>query len=122
MIVTILCVLAFVVLSVLLEKYIREEGEGYLRITYLLLVFLLIPLAIISYVKTTEELGYQKIQYERQQLIEEYESGNQFSYDDIIAFDKDLRDYKFWGKNPFVNWFYNQRIVDDVDYILYDIE
>ena len=122
MIVTILCVLAFVVLSVLLEKYIREEGEGYLRITYLFLVFLLIPLAIISYVKTTEELGYQKIQYERQQLIEEYESGNQFSYDDIIAFDKDLRDYKFWGKNPFVNWFYNQRIVDDVDYILYDIE
>ena len=122
MIVTILCVLAFVVLSVLLEMFVRGWRVAEARMFYFFLVFLLLPLVLIAYVKTTEELGYQKMQYERQQLIEEYESGNQFAYDDIIAFDKDLRDYKFWGKNPFVNWFYNQRIVDDVDYILYDIE
>ena len=120
MIITILCLLVFVILTVLLEIYAYKNDEPAIRLFYVVLAFLLIPLGVIAYVKTTEELVYEKTQFERQQLIEEYENGNQFAYDDIIAFDKDLKDYKFWGSNPLVNWFYNQSIVEDVDYILYE--
>ncbi len=120
MIITILCLLLSVVLTVLLEVSVYKNDDPFIRIFYGLLVFLLMPLGVITYVETTEELAYEKAQFERQQLIEEYENGNQFAYDDIIAFDKDLKDYKFWGSNPLVNWFYNQSIVEDVDYILYE--
>lgn len=120
MIITILCLLLFVALTISVEVYAYNNDEPFVRVFYFLLAFLLIPLLIIGLVKTTEKLEYQKKQFERQQLIEEYENGNQFAYDDIIAFDKDLKDYKFWGRNPLVNWFYNQSIVEDVDYILYE--
>ena len=120
MIITILCLLLFVVSTILLEVFIHNYNEPPFRLFHVVLAFLLIPLGIVAYVKTTEKLEYEKTQFERQQLIEEYENGNQFAYDDIIAFDKDLKDYKFWGSNPLVNWFYNQSIVEDVDYILYE--
>lgn len=122
MITTIICLLAFVISVILVEFLVRKYDEAIVRISYMFTWIFLIPLIIIANVKMTERLQFEKQNYERQQLIEEYENGNQFAYDDIIAFDKDLKDYKFWGQNPLTNWFYNQSIVNDLDYILYDGE
>lgn len=67
-----------------------------------------------------EDIVYEQTQYEREQLIVQYEEGNQYAYDQIIKFDKDLYEIKYWGKTFWFSWLYNQRIVNEVDYIFYE--
>lgn len=80
----------------------------------------LVTLVQISVVQIPKDVDYKRTQYERTQLIEQYEQGNQYAYDSIIEFDKRLLSIKKWANNPFTNWFYNQRIANDVDFISYD--
>lgn len=42
--------------------------------------------------------------------------GNEHLYNDIIEFNNDLRSVKYYCNNPWVNWFYNDKIAT-LDYI-----
>ena len=92
--------------------------EGILGI--LSFIATVVILVSILTVQTHKDLNYEQFQYERTQLIEQYEQGNQYAYDSIIEFDKQLLSIKKWANNPFTNWFYNQRIANEVDFILYE--
>ena len=83
-------------------------------------IAIVVILVLILTVQTHKDLNYEQFQYERTQLIEQYEQGNQYAYDSIIEFDKQLLSIKKWANNPFTNWFYNQRIANEVDFILYE--
>lgn len=41
-------------------------------------------------------------------------------YNDIIDFNNRVRKTKAWGNNPWVSWFYNQKIADNVNFITLD--
>lgn len=45
--------------------------------------------------------------------------GNELLYDDIIAFNNDLRKIKCWSNNPWTSWFWNDKIAQ-LDYIEYE--
>lgn len=92
--------------------------EGILGI--LSFIAIVVILVLILTVQTHKDLDYEQFQYERTQLIEQYEQENQYAYDSIIEFDKQLLSIKKWANNPFTNWFYNQRIANEVDFILYE--
>lgn len=87
---------------------------------FLSLITLITTITQILIVQIPRNLDYELTQYERTQLIEQYEQGNQYAYDSIIEFDKQLLSIKKWANNPFTNWFYNQRIANEVDFILYE--
>jgi len=87
---------------------------------FLSLITLIAIITQILIVQIPRSVNYEITQYERTQLIEQYEQGNQYAYDSIIEFDKQLLSIKKWANNPFTNWFYNQRIANEVDFILYE--
>jgi len=93
-------------------------------LSYLFAIFSLIAIlscyTLILIVQIPRSVNYEITQYERTQLIAEYEKGNEYAYDSIIEFDKQLLSIKKWANNPFTSWFYNQRIANEVDFILYE--
>jgi hypothetical protein len=48
--------------------------------------------------------------------MEENITGNEMLYNDIVAFNNELRNVKKWANNPWTNWFNNQDIAS-IDYI-----
>ena len=87
---------------------------------FLSLITLIATITQILIVQIPRSVNYEITQYERTQLIAEYEKGNEYAYDSIIEFDKQLLSIKKWANNPFTSWFYNQRIANEVDFILYE--
>lgn len=125
MILTISFVALLVVSIVVLwlnNEYWDSEIALFLGIFFGIISFvgILVALVQILMVQIPKDVDYEQTQYERTQLIEQYEQGNQYAYDSIIEFDKQLLSIKKWANNPFTSWFYNQRIAKDVDFILYD--
>lgn len=125
MILTISFVVLLVVSIVVLwlnGEYWDSETAVFLGGFFGIISFLgiLVTLIQILVVQIPKDVDYKRTQYERTQLIEQYEQGNQYAYDSIIEFDKRLLSIKKWANNPFTSWFYNQRIANDVDFILYD--
>lgn len=57
----------------------------------------------------------------RLSIKEENQIGNELLYNDIVAFNNKLRDYKYNKKSLWTNWWYVQKIAD-IDYIEYIIE
>lgn len=47
--------------------------------------------------------------------------GNEMLYSDILEFNQDLYSVKKWSRNPWVNWFWNDKIAE-LDYIDIDEE
>lgn len=126
MLLTLLFAVLFIVSLVLYIKSATDWFfDDWLEIILIIIatfsgIVLFICSLIIMTVQIPSQIDYEKALYEREQLIEQYEDGNQYAYDSIIEFDKELRDTKYWGDNLWLNWFYNQKIIDGVDYISYD--
>lgn len=43
--------------------------------------------------------------------------GNELLYSEILEFNNDLRSIKKWANNPWTNWFNDQKIANNIDYI-----
>lgn len=72
-----------------------------------------------------KQSAYEKEVMRRDMLVyrlehkESEQVGNEMLYSDILEFNQDLYSAKRWCKNPWVNWFWNDKIAE-LDYI--DIE
>ena len=47
--------------------------------------------------------------------------GNELLYSEILEFNNDLRSIKKWANNPWTNWFNDQKIANNIDYIKFKI-
>lgn len=80
-------------------------------------------IGVIIGVNATAEMDYQNKLHERDMLeyriehMEENITGNEMLYNDIVDFNNDLRTTKRWANSPWTNWFNNQKIADNIDYI-----
>lgn len=70
----------------------------------------------------TKDNEYEKTLYEREVLeyqlehINEFESGNEFLYGEIIKFNNNLRTVKRYAASSWINCFFNEKIAT-IDYI-----
>ena len=45
--------------------------------------------------------------------------GNEMVYHDALELNKKLARVKYWSDNPWVNWFFNEKLAD-IDYIIFE--
>lgn len=73
-------------------------------------------------IQVNEDIDYQNKLYEKEMLeyrienMDENIIGNEMLYNDIVAFNNDLRSVKKWADSLWTNWFNNQKIAT-IDYI-----
>ena len=84
-------------------------------------ISLIACLACIAIVQIPAKKDYEKALYEKQVLeyrleINESGIGNELLYHDIVEFNKELKDIKFYANNLWTNWFVNGYIAE-IDYI-----
>lgn len=76
---------------------------------------LLSSLIIITIIQSNADVNYQANLERREMLIYRLEHqddnlvGNELLYQEIRAFNENLREHKKWANNPWVNWFYNEK-------------
>lgn len=114
----------FVVISKKTHNWDTKEWTNF--VGWLLVVpgiaFSLLTVGFIIGNATTCELNYQNVMHEKEMLeyriehMEENITGNEMLYNDIVAFNNELRNVKKWANNPWTNWFNNQDIAS-IDYI-----
>ena len=73
-------------------------------------------------VKINEDIDYQSALYEKEVIEYRIDNmsdnvvGNEMLYNDVVEFNNELRRTKKLANNPWVSWFYNQKIAL-IDYI-----
>lgn len=60
-----------------------------------------------------EVLEYRLEQIEQGNSV----TGNELVYNDVVEFNNELRSVKKWANNPWISWFNNDLIADNIDYI-----
>lgn len=119
-IIILVAVILLGVILLLLDKW-NESISGFLC-TILGTGVLLGCVICIMTVQIPAENDYQKMLYEKEVLeyrIENEDSnivGNELLYNDIVEFNNELRNEKYYANNLWVNWFHNAKIAD-IDYI-----
>lgn len=73
----------------------------------------------------TKQVDFEKVLYEKKTIeyrIEHQEDnivGNELLYGDIVEFNNELRNTKYWANNPWTNWFNNDKVAQ-LGYIEYE--
>lgn len=86
------------------------------------MIVLIISLTMCGVTYVNADIDYQN-KLEEKELLEYRINqqndivGNELLYSQIVEFNNDLRYTKKWAKNPWTNWFFNQKIADNIDYI-----
>ena len=63
-------------------------------------------------------MTYESLQRRIEIVNSEYEDASRSDLiKDINEWNKQVYDKKYWAKNPWTNWFINQKIVDELEYI-----
>lgn len=123
MLLTIICVL----LIILGIKLIVECEELASILFFAGCIGTLICVLLIMRAQIPKQAHYEKAVMQRDMLeyrLEHRESeqiGNELLYSDVLEFNQDLYSVKKWSKNPWVNWFWNNKIAE-LDYIDIDKE
>lgn len=82
---------------------------------------------IIMRVQIPKQVSYERAVMQRDTLEyrlehrENEQTGNEMLYSDILEFNQDLYSVKKWSKNPWVSWFWNEKIAE-LDYIDFGID
>ena len=107
-------------------RYSFDTYEDFYIYTVLLTIFTVFFSAFVSanilHVKINEDIDYQSALYEKEVIEYRIDNmsdnvvGNEMLYNDVVEFNNELRRTKKWANNPWVNWFYNQKIAF-IDYI-----
>lgn len=63
-------------------------------------------------------MKYESLQRRIEVVNSEYEDASRSDLiKDINEWNEKVYDKKYWAKNPWTNWFFNQKIVDELEYI-----
>ena len=92
------------------------------------LIFTLVCGGVALSVQVNEQIDYEATVGEREILVYRIEHRDESTpielsgglYTDIINFNNSIRKTKARGNNPWVSWFYNQKIANNVDFITLD--
>ena len=64
------------------------------------------------------KMKYESLQRRIEVVNSEYEDASRSDLiKDINEWNEKVYDKKYWAKNPWTNWFINQKIVDELEYI-----
>lgn len=70
-----------------------------------------------------KDVDYEKAMMQREVLVYrlenggDYYTGNEKLFDEVLEFNKMLYDSKRLSDNPWFNWYWNDKIADNIDYI-----
>ena len=106
------------------ESWEAEEQFGILSVVFgaIGVAGLLPCLFAILNAQIPANINYEKMLYEREMLVYRLENkeenliGNEHIYTQVIEFNNELRNTKYYSNNIWTNWFYNQKIAT-IDYI-----
>ncbi|MCM1306479.1 MAG: hypothetical protein NC037_01010 [Bacteroides sp.] len=115
------------VLGRVFECYLDYNAETVMKlggsiVSFLFGMALIIAIGFAMGVQIPKEKDYQAVLYEKEVLeyrlehIEENLVGNEILYSEIIEFNNQLRDCKYYSGNLWLNLFYNDKIAT-IDYI-----
>lgn len=87
----------------------------------------IVNLIIVSVFQLNADVFYENKLLEKQMLEYRLEKqddiiGNEMLYSQIVEFNNELRYTKKWASNLWTNWFVNQKIANNIDYIDVNIE
>ena len=82
---------------------------------------LFVETIMVACVQIPAKHDYEKVLMEKEMLEYRLENdslgvGNELLYNDIVEFNKELKDVKYHANNPWTNWFVNGYIAE-IDYI-----
>lgn len=107
-------------------RYSFDTYEEFYIYTILLTIFTVFFFTLVGgsilRVKINEDIDYQSALYEKKVIEYRIDHmldnivGNEMLYNDVVEFNNELRRIKKWANNPWVSWFYNQKIAS-IDYI-----
>jgi hypothetical protein len=121
-------VILLIVCIVCAVLYNRTYNDGFFGASilfgFIAVVTLIISIAITLGCQIDKQNHYEKVLYEKSVLEYRLENnintvGNEMLYNDIIEFNKYLKDVKLYANNFWTNWF-NNDLVADIDYIEID--
>ena len=122
MIITILCIVLFIVGIVLVEKRLDWLECVGVMISFLSGIGAFLCIIAVLCTQVSKETDYQNKLYEKEVLeyriekLDENITGNEMLYNDIVEFNNSLRITKKWANSPWTNWFHNADIAT-IDYI-----
>ena len=110
-------------------SYKAQDIISYIGIVCLVLgsIFSIVTGGISIGTAINADINCEKAIYERDVLeyrleqLDENMTGNELLYNDIVAFNNELRYTKKWADNPWTSWFFNQEIAD-IEYIELGLE
>lgn len=127
MILTIIIVIVTVIGIVMLNKSEYDEiayGLGLLfTVAGGLVAFIMVICIICAHVGVDAQIEENRIEYEslceRNEIVaSEYEDVSKSDViKDIAEWNKNVYSYKHWAYNPWTNWFYSKRVVDQMEMI-----
>ena len=127
MILTIIVVIVTVIGIVMLNKNEYEEigyGIGLLfTVAGGLVAFIMVICIICAHVGVDAQIEENRIEYEslcerNEIVVSEYEDVSKSDViKDIAEWNKNVYSYKHWAYNPWTNWFYSKRVVDQMEMI-----
>ena len=127
MILTIIIVIVTVIGIVMLNKS-EYDGIAYglgllFTVAGGLVAFIMVICIICAHVGVDAQIEENRIEYEslceRNEIVaSEYEDVSKSDViKDIAEWNKNVYSYKHWAYNPWTNWFYSKRVVDQMEMI-----
>ena len=127
MILTIIIVIVTVIGIVMLNKS-EYDGIGYglgllFTVTGGITAFIAVACIICAHVGVDAQIEKNRIEYEslcerNEIVVSEYEDVSKSDViKDIAEWNKNVYSYKHWAYNPWTNWFYSKRVVDQMEMI-----
>lgn len=123
-----LSIITAIICHVIANKTWNDTAEGlrniFVGISLVIGAFTLITTSSAISVKVDEEIEFEKTLYTKEALEQRLEqsenlsNGNEMLYSEITEFNNDLREIKYWSQNPWIGYKYNQRIAQEIDYIV----
>lgn len=100
-----------------------EDGIGFISIMFVISfgIALAVEIPIVLAEQIPAQKNYEKFLMEKEMLEYRLENdnlgiGNELLYHDIVEFNQELKDVKYYANNPWTNWFVNGYIAE-IDYI-----
>lgn len=93
-----------------------------MTITIVGIISLIVCSICVFSISINSDLNYENMLAKKEMLEYRLEKqsnivGNELLYSEILEFNNDLRSIKKWANNPWTNWFNDQKIANNIDYI-----
>ena len=119
--------LAALIIGILLTEHSKNEimeGVGWLLFACGALAgVIMLVIIVLAHVGVDAQIEENRIEYEalceRLKIVDsEYEDVSKSDViKDVADWNKNVYSYKHWAYNPWTNWFYSKRVVDELEMI-----